>query len=206
MADLKLKSIQPLFFSPLAIFDVDGAAQLNHQLMAEATAMRAASSGLQRSNIDGWHSENDLFDRKEAGCRALCQHIKAAIEQVTRAVSPQFDFQSVKINHEGWINVLPPGGMNRPHDHQGAVWSGCYYIQTPVGGNDQSGLLEFIDNRTNARFHSVDGAACFDNRFSIKPRPGMLVIFPAYLTHWVYPNNSGKERLSVAFNAGFLPR
>jgi len=33
-----------------------------------------------------------------------------------------------------------------------------------------------------------------------------MVIFPAYLTHWVYPNELAGERVSVAFNARFAPR
>ena len=82
--DPKLLSFQPLFYSPLTVFEVPHSAALNQQLMAEATAMRQLSEGVSVSNVDGWHSDFDLFDRKEPGCKLLCQHIRTSIEQTTR--------------------------------------------------------------------------------------------------------------------------
>jgi uncharacterized protein (TIGR02466 family) len=36
---------------------------------------------------------------------------------------------------------------------------------------------------------------------AVAPQTGMLVIFPAWLVHWVTPYQSDRPRISVSFNA-----
>jgi len=92
MTSLRLKGVQPLFYSPLSVFELEDAESLNVQLLAEALACRDASPGLDRSNWQGWHSEDDFFDRTESGCRMLRDHIIQAVQVCTKNVSPNFDF------------------------------------------------------------------------------------------------------------------
>lgn len=203
MSKLNFQGIQPLFYSPLSIFQLENAAELNSKLLAEIAARRENSPGLQRSNIRGWHSEDDFFDRVEPACQILRGHILEAICACTKSVSESFDFRQVGVQAEGWINVLASGGLNAPHDHPGWVWSGSYYIKVPDSDRDRSGNIEFFDPRTNIRTLTVEGAACFASNYPIKPQAGMLLIFPSFLRHWVYPNESLEERVTVAFNARF---
>lgn len=203
MSSLKLQGMQPLFYSPLTVFELQDAATLNAQLLAEAGAIRAQSPGVERSNWHGWHSNDDFFERSEPGCRTLRQHIVEAIQLCTRNVSPGFDFSLYDIQAEGWINMLGRGGLNTPHDHPAWVWSGCYYVSLPDGDQELSGNIEFFDTRTNIRTLTVDGAACFASKFKMKPKAGMLLMFPSYLRHWVYPNESDEERVTIAFNVRF---
>jgi len=204
MSQVNLTNIHPLFFSPLLTFDLAEHLSLNHVLRAEIAHLRAASPGVQRSNVRGWHSDDDLFERKEPGLQVLCGHILNAVQQATRNVSPNFDFTRFGAQAEGWINVLGPGGLNTPHDHPAWVWSGSYYVRVPESDDQRSGSIEFFDSRTNVRSLTVEGAPCFASKFSVKPREGMLLLFPSYLRHWVYPNENAEERISVAFNARFV--
>ncbi|MEJ6005952.1 TIGR02466 family protein [Paucibacter sp. AS339] len=199
---LNLLGLEPLFFSPLLSFEISNAAALNAQLLTEALARQASSPGLARSNIDGWHSEDDFFEREEIGCAALRTQIIESVRVATHQLSPDFDFKQYGIQAQGWINVLPPGGMNAPHDHPGWVWSGCYYVHTPEGG-DRSGSIEFIDSRTNVRALTIEGANCFASKYTVQPRAGQLLLFPSYLKHWVAPNRGDQARVSIAFNARF---
>ena len=41
------------------------------------------------------------------------------------------------------------------------------------------------------------------NLLTFKVRPGRLVMFPAWLKHAVPPNNSKRDRISIAFNLMF---
>ncbi|MDD1621456.1 MAG: 2OG-Fe(II) oxygenase family protein [Methylococcaceae bacterium] len=204
MSNLNLKAVQPLFYSPLSIFELEDAEALNAQLLAEASVRRDASPGLSRSNWAGWHSEDDFFERTEPGSLALRNHIVQAVRACTKNVSPNFDFSAYGIQAEGWINVLGRGGLNTPHDHPAWVWSGCYYVSVPEGDKELSGNIEFFDTRTNVRTLTVDGAACFASKFVMKPKAGMLLMFPSYLRHWVYPNDSDEDRVTVAFNVRFV--
>jgi uncharacterized protein (TIGR02466 family) len=195
--------MQPLFYSPLTVFELEDAASLNSLLLAEIAVRQADSPGMDRSNWRGWHSEDDFFERTEPGCQALRAHILEAVQLCTKNVSPSFDFSRFGMQAEGWINVLGRGGLNTPHDHPAWVWSGCYYVSVPESDMELSGNIEFFDTRTNVRTLTVDGAACFASKFVMKPRAGMLLMFPSYLRHWVYPNESEQDRVTIAFNARF---
>jgi len=203
MSTLKLEGMQPLFYSPLTVFRLDDAESLNARLREEIAVRQASSPGLARSNWNGWHSEDDFFQRGEPACQALREHMLEAIGTCTRNVSPGFDFSRYGIQAEGWINVLGRGGLNTPHDHPAWVWSGCYYVSVPAGDSELGGNIEFLDSRTNVRTLTVEGAPCFASKFTMKPEAGMLLLFPSYLRHWVYPNDSEAHRVTIAFNARF---
>ena len=206
MSSLKLQGIQPLFFSPLSVFELEEAVALNVQLCTDIALLKAKSAGMERSNWGGWHSNDDFFERNEASFQTLRNHILSAIQNTTKAVSPNFDFSSYGVQAEGWINVLGSGGLNTPHDHPNWTWSGCYYVQVPEGDKELSGNIEFFDTRTNVRTLTVEGAACFASKFKMQPKAGMLLMFPSYLRHWVYPNESNAERITIAFNARFAKK
>ncbi|MFI3184346.1 MAG: 2OG-Fe(II) oxygenase family protein [Methylococcaceae bacterium] len=203
MAHLKLQGMQPLFYSPLTVFELEDSVALNAQMLKEIASLQANSPGLDRSNWRGWHSEDDFFERTEPGFQALHAHILEAIQTCTKNVSPDFDFSCYGIQAQGWVNVLTRGGLNTPHDHPNWTWSGCYYVSVPEGDKELSGSIEFFDTRTNVRTLTVEGAACFASKFVMKPKAGMLLMFPSYLRHWVYPNESEQERVTIAFNARF---
>ena len=69
---------------------------------------------------------------------------------------------------------------------------------------DSSGAIEFLDPRVNANAYMIEGAACFNRKFVINPKPGDLLVFPSYLTHWVQPNGDSTDRITVAFNIRYL--
>ena len=98
------------------------------------------------------------------------------------------------------------GGFNTPHDHPGWAWSGCYYVRVPDGRSERSGSIELLDSRTNLQVPTIKDALCFMSKFTIKPADGMLLLFPSWLRHWVYPNEDEIERVTIAFNARFVPR
>jgi uncharacterized protein (TIGR02466 family) len=100
--------------------------------------------------------------------------------------------------------VLGPGGLNTPHDHPAWVWSGRYFVRVPEGEGKRSGSIEFFDVRINVRRLTVDGAPCFPSTFITKPKAGMLPLFSSCLHHWVCPNESAEEWVTIAFNARFV--
>jgi uncharacterized protein (TIGR02466 family) len=204
MSTIALTNVEPAFASPMLMFQIADCDALNQQLIEEAQALRASSAGLTRSNREGWHSEDDFFGRTEPGCATLRTHIFAAVRETTRMLSPQFDFGSNRAVCQGWININPPGAFNAPHDHSGFALSGVYYVTVPPEGC--SGAIEFLDPRINANANSIEGAACFNRKFVIKPQAGNLLMFPSYLTHWVQPNGDATDRISVAFNIRYLKK
>ena len=211
MSKVTLTRVEALFYSPLIFFQISDCEALNRQLLEETDAMRARSLGATKSNKKGWQSDADFFRRTEPGCTKLRKHIVEAIVEATKRLSPNFDFKSNEPQMEGWINVNPPGAFNAPHTHPGSALSGTYYVSIPpdsasIAPDAKSGTFEFIDPRVNAGSLSIEGATCFDPGVFVKPKEGLMIIFPSYLRHWVYPNEEESERVSIAFNIRYLKR
>jgi uncharacterized protein (TIGR02466 family) len=193
-----------LFASPLLLSRVEGAESLNARLLVDIDRLQGESDGLQRSNQHGWHSDTSLFSRTEESFATLRDAILHAVAEATQRVSPDFDASLYRFAAEAWVNVNGRAAFNAPHDHPGFCWSGVYYVATPEGQSDRSGQIEFLDPRTNIADMAVPGSAFFQPKFRMQPKAGALIMFPSYLRHWVYPNDSEEARVSVAFNLKYF--
>ena len=95
--DFTLKSVDELFPTPLLRFEVKNAADLNRRLLKEIAQRRAAEQGLKKSNRNGWHSDSDLFERKEPAQSALAQILLRIIAKSTRSFAPDADFNNIEL-------------------------------------------------------------------------------------------------------------
>ena len=200
----KLKSVEDLFPTPLLRFEVADAASLNAALLGEVAARRAAEEGVRKSNSLGWHSATDLFERSEPAHTKLAQLLLRMMAEATRTVAPETDFSALQLVADGWINVNPTGAYNRPHDHPGAFWSGCYYVQVPPAEGDQDdGVIEFVSPHKALPGVGVIGGGLTSAAMRIRPTAGLMLLWPAHLLHWVHPNASSRDRVTIAFNGTF---
>ncbi|MDE8652570.1 TIGR02466 family protein [Novosphingobium album (ex Liu et al. 2023)] len=196
----KVKS-SALFSSVVDRYEMSDPAALNRQLVAEIARWRTVSKGLEVSNFGGWHSNATLFARPEPALRQVCEMIRAAMAQSIRRYWPEFDAARDEVIYEGWVNVNGPGAMNAPHAHPNAHLSGCYYVSVPESDIPRSGAIEFYHPAGALAQTTLFGKRMLQMNRSVTPVPGLMLIFPAYLNHMVYPNKSSEERVTIAFNA-----
>ena len=112
-------------------------------------------------------------------------------------------------------NVAPKGHYVPSHNHVAHV-AAVYYVQTPAFAGrpvidarapisdywrPEEGVLILHDPRFNA---SLMGA--WQHFARVYPRPGLLILFPAFLWHEVTPHFSDAPRLSVAANFTLRPK
>jgi hypothetical protein len=92
---------------------------------------------------------------------------------------------------------LRTSGFHTNHVHpRGWVSSACY-IELPDSmsdGSTQEGILTFGEP-------GILTAPTLRAEHFIRPRPGMLVLFPSYVWHGTVPFSSDRARLTVAFDA-----
>jgi uncharacterized protein (TIGR02466 family) len=154
----------------------------------------------------GWQSEHDFFRRKESGHMSLARLIGQVMTATLQSIDPAIDFARLQVGMNGWINVNPPGGYNGPHQHTDAVLSGVYYVDVPRGPSKKGGAIEFLAPHPVRLLAGLINAPMFSERVYVQPNAGDLLIFPGQLPHWVHPNDSGKARVTIAFNAMIKPR
>ena len=197
-----LRSIDNLFPTPILRFDVADADRLNATLRQEIAARRQSEPGVTRSNFGGWHSAGDFFARPEPAHAALALDLLRMMAEATRHFDPKADYSKAKLMADGWVNINPPGAYNGPHDHKTAFWSGTYYVDTPQG-EGSSGMIEFLTPLRPLPGNGVIGGPLTAEVYGIKPTAGLAIIFPATIQHWVHPNQSEKDRVTIAFNGRF---
>ena len=93
--------------------------------------------------------------------------------------------------NEFWFNISNPEDSTGWHDHkEKSKISGVYYISVPK----KSG---------NIIFRKKDKSK--DERWFVKPKDGMMILFPPKLEHCVEINKSCDTRISLSFNLYTLP-
>jgi uncharacterized protein (TIGR02466 family) len=99
-----------------------------------------------------------------------------------------------------WVNVNRTGDFNRMHTHPGSTWSGTYYVDPgadPATPKEVAALHLFdpCQGRANTFLPPLAPSS-----FTIRPEAGLMVLFPSYLTHMVFPHRGKQPRISIAFN------
>lgn len=194
---------EKLFATPLVRFRCDGHEALNAALLEEGRRLRDADEGASKSNRGGWHSSGNLFDDPAPAIVTLRGLAEKAVLEATRKITTKVDPADLRLKLFAWMNANPPGGFNAPHTHPGAHWSGVYYVSQPEVEEGNSGMIEFLDPRSDLPNWRILKSRAFSLKKKIRPQPGEMVLFPSYLVHWVYPNEADEERVSIAFNATF---
>lgn len=200
---LEQTKYEKLFSTPVFRFHLPEFPALNEALLEEGATMRAESEGIKKSNRGGWHSEGNLFERKSPAIKVLRAMAEEAVLKSTRKIGAKTDPESLRLKLFAWMNANPAGGYNAPHTHPGAHWSGVYYVSQPEIEEGNSGMIEFLDPRSDLPNWRILDAPPFKLKKKFRPMPGDLVLFPSYLLHWVYPNETDEERVTIAFNATF---
>ena len=181
-------------FFPTLVYGKD--IQLNNnQLAQNIVNWSNKDKGVNKTNYKGWHSTTDM-------------HIKPEYSQlVTELISMQKDiYDNEHIDRHArlgnmWANINPSGGMNMPHIHPNALFSGVYYVKS----NPKSGRLKIYDPRPGANFIMPTRKPGNPGRdlwreANIEPIEGRIIMFPAWLWHSVEENMSDDIRISVSFN------
>ncbi len=182
-----------LFPTRVVTFTVEAAPQ-GAAIRALVLERSRTVPSVSRGERTGWQSGDDFF-HWSAETRALGKLVADAVMGAHEAELPE-------ISLFGWANLFTRGVYFSPHRHADAAWSGVYYVDAGDSGGDAGGQLVLGDPRAGAGMVIGDSNR-FDSPSSIEitPRTGELLIFPAWLVHWVTPYQSDAPRISVSFNA-----
>lgn len=108
---------------------------------------------------------------------------------------------------QGWANINRTGDYHDPHNHPHAYLSGTYYVRVPdeapiVGSRKdiRSGHISFYDPRGAVNMTAIRRDPNIEAEFTLHPRAGLILLWPAFLQHFVHPNLCEEPRISISFN------
>ena len=187
------------FPTPVYIQEISNAVELNQYLEQKITQWSQQNKGVSKTNAGGWHSTTDMNRKEEYN--VLTKELFNMQEEIFKK-----EFLTLKpVLGNMWANINYPGNANRPHLHPNSLFSGVYWIKTPV----KSGALMLYDPRpgihtTMPNHKEGKLPPQLWREVHYQPRAGTIIMFPAWMWHEVKPNESNDTRISVSFN--FLQR
>jgi uncharacterized protein (TIGR02466 family) len=203
-----------LFDTPVIVDQMPDAEALNAELKRLILERRSADSGIKISNVGGWHSDTQMLRWAGAPALELVKRVIAAADAFTVDIKAEGKAR-FRWLPEMWANVSQAGASNQFHTHPGAFWSAVYYVDDGYEGSDDvslGGELLLLDPRMpmirmaapDLRFRRP-GQQPDDQEKWFRPKSGMIVIFPAWLSHAVRPYNGTGSRISIAINLSAVP-
>ncbi len=191
-------------------FQISNAESTNASLRTLLLERETSHPSTDYANVGGWHSSADLLEWPAPCVEPLRAWISESLSRMVqatgqlpevagRAAPPRGGFRV-----SAWGNISRRGNYHRMHNHPNSAWSGCYYVTGVPPSNTLSGVLELYDPRPFTEMVDVPGSP-YGQRVHVRPAPGLLVLFPSWLYHFVHPCDSDTERISIAFNAAWRP-
>ena len=181
-------------FFPTIVYGKD--VQLNNnQLAQDIVNWSNQDKGVSKTNYKGWHSTTDMGQKPEY------QQLVTELLRMQKEIYENEHIDRHATLGNMWANINPPGGMNQPHIHPNALFSGVYYVKSPPN----CGRLKVMDPRPGIQFTMPirkpgDPGKDMWRDVNIEPVVGRIIMFPAWLWHSVEENKSNDIRISISFN------
>ncbi len=149
------------------------------------------------------HESNDLQSSDSAAHPCLAK--EGLINQTFLShLDMRYD---IRWSLHGWANINRFGDYHDYHNHPHAYLSGTYYVQVPstlerleTRRDVRPGRITFYDPRSSVNMIAIKGDPYVEPEHTITPVPGMILLWPAFVNHFVHPNLSRQLRISVSFN------
>lgn len=205
--------INALFPTMLLEASIPNAARLNDELKQIINDHKANDPGIKRSNLSGWHSNEQMTQWGGETAKQL------AVEVLKLCMSQTHDDDMFQENAEPdivwkcdmWANVSGAGASNQVHAHPCSFWSAVYYVDDGYSAGytqDEGGELLLLDPRFPGAYmyandlHFINGNdnTVLKSSHKIIPSAGNLVVFPSWLMHLVKPFYGSRDRISIAIN------
>ncbi len=188
-----------IFPIPIHYFDVNEFSKIQNQLIDYCYNLREKDPvGNIISNRGGWQSHPFKIENHNDILHNFL------IESLTNFPNIKKD---VKFSVTAWININGNGDFNITHCHPTSTLSSVLWIKCP----DNCGDIEFVSPYQYSAFEEVDSYIddfkknnLLDHNVYINSKEGKMIVFPSHLHHFVNPNKSQEDRISVSFNINYI--
>jgi len=155
-------------------------------------------------NVTTDYRDNNILNMDHPGANWLRGEVNQSVIEYLQLIGIDY---SVNWQIHAWANINRKGDYHDAHNHPHAYLSGTYYLKMPApvkAGRQRSdvrpGHITFYDPRPGINMISINKDPYVDPEHTILPKPGELLLWPAFLNHFVHPNLSDETRISISFN------
>ncbi len=148
--------------------------------------------------------QGDFLHNEHPAVKWLLQCFHVAVTQYMQKQGVDYD---TRWSLQGWPNINRRGDYHGLHNHPHSYLSGTYYVDVPrqkaAKANRKDiapGEISFYDPRAQANMTAIKNDQQVEAEYSVLPKSGTLLLWPAWLHHFVHPNFSDKPRISISFN------
>lgn len=191
-----------------------GYAEANKVLAAHVLDLDA-----KRRDMTTEYLAENLMESKHPAIGWLRQCINKTVADYFARAGMTYD---IDWSVQGWANVNRFGDYHDLHNHPHSYLSGTYYVQMPQDGEREAletrpdvrpGRITFYDPRgASANMGAIRDDPYIEAEYTVFPEPGTLMLWPAFLYHFIHPNLSRTPRITISFNIvlkwrdDYLPR
>ena len=183
------------FPTMIYIKDFPDSEKLNKYLEDHIMRWSQNDKGVSKTNAGGWHSSTDMNQKEKYNPLTI------ELFNMQEEIYQKENLSRKPVLGNMWANINYPGNSNRPHLHPNSLFSGVYWIKTPMkSGNlmlydPRPGVHTTMPNRKEGKLPSQ-----LWREIHYEPKAGRCIMFPAWMWHEVKPNESNDTRISVSFN------
>lgn len=139
-----------------------------------------------RSNVNGHQTADDLHTIPVF--KPLVDWLNLASNEIVEQFDKRHKYK-VQVTSM-WCNINQKGSLNYAHVHSGDI-SGVFYLKVPYN----SGNLVFVNPAQRSEAHRIR----IENK-AVNSEVLACLLFPSWLEHYVQPNQSDEDRISISFN------
>ena len=191
-------SVEPLFSTPLARFQVDDFVNTYIDLDFDREKDDQWFTNPKQKNV--WnHKSHDIL--AEEGYENLSKMVQSAVEAYLYDILC-YSKEIKAVRTSSWITIGDDGSATAEHLHTNSLYSGILYLKSlPKSGdlyfvtNDNPNYTSTTIKPTPVKFNIFNSSS-----YQVTPNTGDVFVFPSHLRHGVTTNTSGESRCALAFN------
>ena len=160
--------------------------------------------GRTNKNLTTDYLEPDLFNMDHEAINWLRGEVNETVIEYLRAIGIDYP---VNWTITGWPNINRFGDYHDPHNHPWSYLSGTYYLKMPTTretlqsrSDVRPNQITFYDPRQGSNMGAIKNDPYIDPEYTVVPEPGLMLLWPAFINHFVHPNLSKETRISISFN------
>jgi uncharacterized protein (TIGR02466 family) len=145
------------------------------------------------SNVGGFQTKSFILKNKNIQENLFLKNAAEFAKILNNKIELKLQLQAF------WVNCNNENDYNLLHNHYNCNISGVYYIKVPKNSGRlvfQNGDLTKLNSNNYDYFNNPN----FYSRYFCEVKENDLYLFTSETLHYVEPNKSNEERISVAFN------